>query len=37
MEQVSKKVVSGDRCPVACACDEEVACLEGFSLSVMEG
>ena len=37
MEQVSKEVVSGVRCLVACACSEEVACLEGCSLNVMDG
>jgi hypothetical protein len=35
MEQVSNKVVSGVRCPVACPCDEEVACLEVCSLNVI--
>ena len=37
MEQVSKEVMSGVRCPAASASDEEVACLEGNSLNVMEG
>jgi hypothetical protein len=37
MEQVSKEVVSGVRCSVACACDEEVACLVAWSLNGMEG
>jgi hypothetical protein len=37
MEQVSKEVVNGVRCPVACACDEEIACLKGCSLNVMGG
>ena len=37
MEQVSKEVVNGVRCPEACVCDEEVACLGGCSLNVMKG
>jgi hypothetical protein len=37
MEQVSKEVVSGVRCPVAGAGVEVFACLGGTALNVMEG